>query len=452
MRLHAQGCRFAAAHLIRYRTVEVCATIATLDAPQPDAGAAAGPTLDDSLLLAATDALSGSLNLRRTAARLAHFVVEHIADAAMTTYRSGHHFEQVGVYRNSSSGAVTQRQARRDVGAAEPLVEVVVADGARAEWTASGMDVDVSRSPALLSEAGVTSGFVLPLRARGSVLGALAVGWEGRDQEPRSIQTLEALAVRAGLALDNCRLYNERSGAAKVLFTSVLPSRLPTGNGLDVGAHYATAAAQADVGGDFYDLFPLGPDRWGLVLGDVCGKGHEAAALAAEARHVVRACLVGGSDPVATLDVLNKVLNLNEEGRFCTAVVGVAAVDGNGVELSLSTGGHPAPYVVRSSGRVDSPSLGGSLIGVFDEVALGTVEIRLERGDSLVLCTDGVLEARSGSREFGERDFRQLLELCGGLPADALAARLVETVQTFAGGEQSDDLAVLVLRAVGDVR
>ncbi|WP_407705893.1 PP2C family protein-serine/threonine phosphatase [Streptomyces yaizuensis] len=223
--------------------------------------------------------------------------------------------------------------------------------------------------------------------------------------------------------------------------------------GLDVTAHYHIASTD-EVGGDFYDLFPLAAGTWGFFLGDVCGKGAAAAAVTSLARYTLRAAAVYDPAPAAVLANLNTVLNHEYNGddpRFCTVVFGLLTPDGDagGFRVTLASGGHPPALLLRADGRADPlPTPGGQLIGVLPDPHIATTSVRLDPGDTLLLHTDGLTEARTAGAGTGERyGDRAFLEFARALApttaVDAVSA-IRDLLDTFGTGVD-DDTAVLAL-------
>ena len=288
----------------------------------------------------------------------------------------------------------------------------------------------------------------VPLVARRRLLGLLLVGRPaGNSYAADDVGLLTDLARRAALAVDNARLYEERTSIAHALQASLLPPTLPTTEGLEFGARYAAAGEGNDVGGDFYDVFSLPDGGWGLAIGDVCGKGAEAAAITGMARDVLRLLTRDGVAPPAVLQRLNDViLELGERGRFCTTMLGTVHQDGDGLLLRLSSAGHPPPALVGRSGEVSFVGSSGTVLGVVEDIDVTEDEVRLGPGDALVFYTDGVTERRSGSQMFGDDNLLACLRAAAGSSADVLAGRLEQEVRRFGSGVTRDDLAVLVVR------
>jgi phosphoserine phosphatase RsbU/P len=229
---------------------------------------------------------------------------------------------------------------------------------------------------------------------------------------------------------------------------SLLPPTLPDVPGLEAAAHYHFAS-QNEVGGDFYDLFPLSHDRWGLFLGDVCGKGAHAAAVTSQIRYTLRAAAVYDPDPGTVLGTLNTAMHeeyQRADGHFCTAIFGLLTPHGDGFTLNLATGGHPPPLLRRANGKADYVAVsGGPFLGVFDDVLYTATPVAMEPGDAIVLYTDGLTDARSGaSRDrYGDEALR---EFAASMPAAApsIIAAIIDLLDGFGDG-LDDDIAVLAL-------
>jgi PAS domain S-box-containing protein len=287
-----------------------------------------------------------------------------------------------------------------------------------------------------------------PLVARdGSDFGAIeVVGRLEGDFDPADVVMLEDLARVASLAIENARLEERERHIAQTLQASLLPQTLPAIKGLEAAARYLAGGEGTVVGGDLYDLFVV-EDHWALVLGDVCGKGAEAAALTAMVRYTIRAEVVHHSSPGEVLGLLNEaILRQDDAGRFCTVLHGRVTVDDDGAEILIASAGHPPPLVLRAGGAVETVPCRGTLLGVLREVVHSDVLVRLDPGDVLLCFTDGVTEGRRGGVMFGEDGLAEALASCGGLDADAIAEQMTQVALDYQGGRTQDDLALLVLR------
>ena len=310
----------------------------------------------------------------------------------------------------------------------------------------------------VLRRLGMRSLMSVPLLARGRTLGAMTLVSSDPDRRygEEDLSLAEALAYRCALAVDNARLYRERSHIARTLQRSLLPT-LPQIPGVEVGVEYLPVGEENEVGGDFYDLIEAGdgddPDGWLAVIGDVCGKGATAAAVTALARYTIRAIAMREDEPSSALSALNEAMirQLGDE-QFCTvACARLKPVDDAGFELTVARGGHPAPLVLRADGSVEAITPPGKALGVFRDPELADRKIHLGAGEAVILYTDGIVEARGPDDSlFGEGRLRDLLSSCAGLEAPAIAEKLRDVTLEYGEGNPRDDLAVLVLRVAGD--
>jgi serine phosphatase RsbU (regulator of sigma subunit) len=307
----------------------------------------------------------------------------------------------------------------------------------------------------LLQEVGLTSLAVVPMSVAGRVEGviSLAMAGSGRRYGERDLILADDLARRAAIAVENARLFRERSRTARTLQESLLPPTLPDIPGVEIAARYRPFRGGEEVGGDFYDVFQMAGGVWAAVVGDVCGKGVEAAALTGMARYTIRAAAMRHGTPEAILTTLNDaILHQRNDQRFCTVACAMLAEAPEGIRASLACGGHPAPIVLRADGSMERPRCRGALLGVFPDAAIEPGEVVLGPGDTLVLFTDGLTEARSGAGVLGEDGVDLVLAGSAGMGAQRVADRLESAVLEHEGGEARDDVAILVIRAVGDLR
>ncbi|MFJ5309401.1 PP2C family protein-serine/threonine phosphatase [Streptomyces sp. NPDC088350] len=298
---------------------------------------------------------------------------------------------------------------------------------------------DGSRLPVLVTSTVKTGGDGQPLLIRTTI-------FDARDR--RAYET-ELLRARKEAELEREEL--KRLNAT--LQQTLLPPTLVNVPGLDVAAHYHVASTDM-VGGDFYDLFPLSAGAWGLFLGDVCGKGAAAAAVTSLARYTLRAAAVYDPDPAAVLSNLNTVLSHEYNGhdpRFCTVVFGLLTPEGDrgGFRITLASGGHPPALLLRADGSADHlHTPGGQLIGVLPDAHIATATVHLAAGDTLLLHTDGLTEARPARNGDGDRyGDEALLDFARALApttASAAVAAIRDLLDTFGTGVD-DDTAVLAI-------
>ena len=309
------------------------------------------------------------------------------------------------------------------------------------------------RDPDLLAtmrELQLRSAMAVPLKARGRVLGVmtLVMAESGRRYDDDDVAIVEELARLAGVAIDNAQLFNDRSEVARALQSSLLPPVLPTIPRLEVAARYLPSGSQAEVGGDFYDVFRDVDGQWALVIGDVCGKGPEAAAVTGLARHTVRAVAQHDAAPGAVLEAVNTaLLDQVPVGRFCTIGYARFDVSGPAVTVTVASGGHPLPLVRRPSGLVEAVGRPGMLVGVTQPAMCPEDVVVLAPGDALLLYTDGLVERHqaAGGVEDGEPALRAVLSRCDDLDADRIAD-LILSVSFDQPHSARDDVALLVVR------
>jgi PAS domain S-box-containing protein len=301
----------------------------------------------------------------------------------------------------------------------------------------------------LIEQVGLYSAVLVPVRSRGQVLGTLTlvriVG--SRRYDEQDVAVCEELGRRLGTAIDNARIYEERSYIAKTLQESLLPAQLPEIPGLETAARFRATGEGNEVGGDFYDLFESGGGSWTIVVGDVCGKGPDAAAVTALARYTLRAAAMREPVPSASLQILNEaLLRQRTDMRFATVAYASLVPEAGGARVSLASAGHPLPMVLRADGTVEAVGVPGTLVGVVSDPSIEDRSVTLTPGDALVFYTDGVTDARRNGDIFGEERLRKLLEACRGASADHIAGQVEEAAVEIQHGDARDDIAVVVLR------
>jgi len=313
----------------------------------------------------------------------------------------------------------------------------------------------------LVQTLGVKSWAGFPVRSpAGEVLGSFCVvdhrprRWSARDIEVLRTLSHSASGEIALLnAIEVAQSEARRSTAlARTLQESLLAPVLPHVAGLELASRYRPAGAGGELVGDFFDVFQGLEGSWHAVIGDVCGKGVEAAKMTALARYTLRAAAMRGGAPSAMLGELNDALEHQGrgDGLYLTALVVTVRAAQGAVRATLALAGHPPALVRRAGGAVEPAGRHGALLGIFAQVNLHDVELLLAPGDALVLYTDGVTDARCGRERFGDARLRAAIAQ-GRLPnAAALAAELDAAVAEFSDGPAADDLALLVLRVRDD--
>jgi PAS domain S-box-containing protein len=404
--------------------------------------------------------LSGSLDYNRTLRHLTQLVVPRLADwCSIDVKEEDGTIRQVGVAHadpekvkwalelqkkyppdpDAPTGApnvIRTGQAELLPEVPEELIEAAIGD-----------DEELRR---IVDEIGFYSVMVVPLTARGRTLGALSMittKESGKRYGPRDLAFAEELARRAGQGVDNARLYSEQRHIARTLQSSLLPPELPAIGGVEVAAVYRAAGEGTEVGGDFYDVFETSRDEWAMVMGDVCGKGPEAAAVTGLARYTIRAAAMREQDPSSILAILNDAIRRQRSDMRFATVAYARMVRRNGVvEVEVACGGHPLPLVLRKDGTVQSVGRPGTLLGIFEDAELADDHATLEPGDAFVLYTDGISQERAPGGGLTEQDLGERLAKTAGLPPDEIAERLVATTAGEDPSETRDDVAVLVLR------
>lgn len=235
---------------------------------------------------------------------------------------------------------------------------------------------------------------------------------------------------------------------ARTLQRTLLPPIIPSISGLELAAAFRPAGEGAEVGGDFYDAFQVGPDDWVVVLGDVCGKGVDAAIVTSLARHTLRAVVIGMHAPSQALSALNKVLLDQGGDRFCTVVMARLRRRPDGAwRATIGSGGHPAALLVRPSEPARPVGGTGPLVGVLDLVTFEDRDVDLRPGDVLTMFTDGVTEARRNKEMYGDARLRACVERSAESAA-AVVGSVLEDVVDFQHDDLRDDVAVVALRVL----
>ncbi|MEY9948237.1 SpoIIE family protein phosphatase [Kitasatospora sp. GAS1066B] len=394
-----------------------------------------------SFLVEASDLLAGTLELQQTLALMAQMAVPTLAAwcAVYTIAEQAEQAELAFVLHEDEDRIDPLRALLRSTEA-----PVDIAAGGTATWDGPAQALTGTEPAGLLGQT-----VALPLFARNRVIGLLVLGTTaGVTFRQEILELAEDLSRRAALALDNSRLYSERTATSQALQRSLLPPELPKIPGVEVEVYYQAAGEGNEVGGDFYDLFSIREGTYGFAIGDVCGTGPQAASVTGLARNSLRLLAREGLDAPQVLSRLNRaILDEGDRGRFLTLLYGELTPRADGsAELSLVCAGHPLPLRLGTDGRVTAAAESQPLLGVLEHLELTVEQVVLEPGEVLLCVTDGVTERREGMRMLGEDGLAEVLAGCTGLTAGAVAARVQRAVERFAPEPPSDDMAIIALR------
>ncbi|MER5716529.1 PP2C family protein-serine/threonine phosphatase [Streptomyces sp. NPDC002132] len=401
-------------------------------------------------LAEASSRLLASLNVERCMDVAVELAAEYLADAAVLIAPASGKRHPVAT---CVGGEVTHRSARIDPAAVPGLAEALQGfPPVPSRW------IDPASLPHWVTPDGfdgpVGSVVVTPLPGHGVPAGAMIL--LRRDDHAAFDASEEVFArvfaARAGAALSAARLYREQSGITATLMAELLPPTLRQVHGVEFAAGYRASQDAERVGGDFYDVHPgTGPGEETLaVLGDVCGKGLQAAVLTGKIRSTLHALLPLADDHQHLLRLLNGALLNSHHTRFATLVLASVRRRGGVTHLRLTSAGHPAPLVVRNDGTVREAPTSGTLIGALADVRAHTVDVDLQPGETCLLFTDGVTEARGGPLGdvlFGDARLRAALAECAGMPAEAVVERIQMLTAEWIGDNRHDDIAVLAITA-----
>lgn len=435
------------------------------------------------LLAAVAEVADGSLSLELTVQRLLEIVVPAFADLALLdAIGAGGELRRLGARADGPDSAELEAAVLRRRRVPDAPVGVAGAVSRGESQLLSPVTDEHLRAIAssdkdleLLQALNLHSSMFVPLRARGRILGALAcgVGRSGRRYSAQDVRFAEVLAGRISLALDNAglsqtvgeleqqlestlanlaeavlvenaRLYTERSRIASTLQQSLLPEELPQIEGFELASLYRAAGEQSEVGGDFYDAFAI-PGGWVILVGDVTGRGPEAAAITSLARYTMRTAGRLLDDPVAALDQLNIELRERSQPSFVTIGCALLYEAAEGPRADVILAGHPPLYHVRN-GMPIQVGYFASPLGAYEAGGWHAETIALEPGDQLVLYADGVIDTVGEAGRLGEE--RLADALFGAEGATDAVRRIDQAIRDFAHGPQSDDTAVLVVQRV----
>ncbi|WP_394430095.1 PP2C family protein-serine/threonine phosphatase [Streptomyces sp. SGAir0957] len=403
--------------------------------------------------------LLASMNVERCMRVTVQRAARNLADAAVLVGPAdGRGFP---VSRCTADGPVAQERVALDPGQLPGLAEALAGlPAVSSPWI----------DPGLLPPWAVPDGFVdaaadigsvavIPLPGHGAPAGCLILlrRREASTFTPGEESFAHLFAARAGAALSIARSHTRQAHLTDVLMRDLLPPALGRVHGIAFSARYRASVAGEQVGGDFYDVYPADtPDAETVaVLGDVCGKGIEAAVTAGRTRTALRALVPFAADHTRLLTLLNRALLSAEESPFVTLALATVVRDGVRVRLRVTSAGHPAPLIVRTTGEVEAVWTTGTLIGVFPDIEFATAEVALRPGETCLLFTDGITEARGGPLGdvmFGEDRLRTVLSQCAGMPPEVVTERVQMIAAQWVGEGRHDDMAVLAIGAPHDNR
>lgn len=315
-------------------------------------------------------------------------------------------------------------------------------------------------SPMLVMAGRVSEVALDVIRADGSTLAILANSVTRYD-ESESISSIHTVIFEATFRrkfeedLVRARRAAEESEAraralAETLQESLLPPSAPVLDHVAIGTAFRPAGSGVEIGGDFYDFLRTAPNEWSVVIGDVGGKGAAAAAITSTARYALRNASIATRDPSEALTMLNETLLMSDSNRICTAVYGTLEPLKDGVRFRFSVAGHPLPVVIRASGEVGLVGTPGMLLGAVqgEEFFAYTSEVTLLRGDTLVMFTDGVTEARAADEFYEKTELDSFFARQAGVAADAVAKNLLADALKFQSGFSRDDIAIVTIQAI----
>jgi serine phosphatase RsbU (regulator of sigma subunit) len=412
----------------------------------------------ESFMAEASRVLASSMDYGETLTRVTRLVVPRIADwCAVDLLNGGEEIKRVAVHHSDPARLALAERLDRDYRPSldEPAgVPEVIRTGASQIFTdiPSEALAEYARDNEhfeLLQSIGATAVIIVPMIGAAGTIGAITLvsSESTRKLSQSDLALAERLARRAGTAVENARLYTERSRIAHTLQQALLPETLPTVPGAEIQARYCAAGELNEVGGDFYDVLEQDAERWILMIGDVCGKGPRAAGVTALARHTLRAAAMSGQSPPEMLATLHRALRCQPPGAdLCTVCLVTLERTPRAARLKVVLAGHPPPLLIDPEGHARQIGRPGTLLGMLDSIDFTETGVEMRPGETLLLYTDGVPEAGRPDNQLGEDG---LIELCHAAPALSLGG-LLEKIEHVAleRAEESlrDDLALLGLR------
>jgi sigma-B regulation protein RsbU (phosphoserine phosphatase) len=386
-------------------------------------------------LAEATEMFSNSLDVRLTAA-----IVPQVLVPRLGRWCALHLFDQRGRLRlealthEDEDVLADLRDRLAPLGEPDGALSVLLDDGADAAGLGAPLDA-----------------VAMPLRVGGRAIGTIIVGRPAeRSHRAEEMLIVTELARRAAQAIDNAQRDSEHVATSQALQQALLPRALPQAEGVEFAAAYLPESTGADVGGDFYDVLALGPDRWFAVVGDVCGKGPRAAARTGLVRDVLRVLLRDGQSLDRTFELLNEMmLEAGDPSQFATVALALITrqhTEPASVEVELVLAGHEQPALVYADGNVSYQGRHGSAVGLVRKFAVHPTRHVLLAGDTLVFYTDGVTEHRRGTELFGQARLAKALRRTANRTADGLITAVRQAVEDFSAETHRDDIAIVAVQ------
>jgi PAS domain S-box-containing protein len=416
--------------------------------------------LAESFMAEASRVLASSLDYAETLQLLARLAVPRIADWCVVDVLGEHgEIERVVIHHSDPSRIALAKQldrgSRQALDESLGVPEVIRTGEARVytdiERDALAANEHDDERLELLRKIGATAAIIVPLAAPAATLGAITLvsAESTRRLTHADLDLAIRLGRRAGTAIESARLFTERTRISKMLEAALLPESLPQIHGMEIASLYHAAGELNDVGGDFYDVLPYGDGRWLLVIGDVCGKGARAAGVTALARHTLRTTAMLGLTATGMLQTLHRALRDQPVGSdLCTVCLVTVECLPAHARLTVTLAGHPPPLLIDTDGTRAQVGAPGTLLGVLDPIEINEIDAELHDGQTLLLYTDGLPEAR---RTGAALDERWLLDRAAGAEQpslDELLALLEQGALQRAHGTLRDDIALLAIRRV----
>jgi len=407
----------------------------------------------------ASRVLASSMDYRDTLQRVAELAVPSLADwCSMDVLNEDGVIERVAVHHSDPTRLELADRLERDyprsVDEESGVPEVIRSCEARIytdikpeQLAAYAHDSEHLR---LLTDIRATAVIIVPMIGATGAVGAvtLVTSESLRRLTDADVDLARRLARRSGTAVEHARLFAAHSRISSVLQRALLPADLPEIEGFEVRARYLPAGTINEVGGDFYDVFPYGENRWILLIGDVCGKGARAAGVTALARHALRVAAMLGQSPREMLTTLHRALrDLQPGSDYCTVCLVAVTPHEQGAHLGVVLAGHQPPLLLESDGASAPVGTLGTLLGMVDPLELTEDEVELRRGQTLLLYTDGVPDAGRSGKPIGEAGVAEICRAAPRASLDGLLEHVERAARERAGGRLRDDVTLLAIRA-----